>query len=149
MKPVSVSITIDRPRDELFDRLSDLRWHEQFTDHFLVDYSGTADAVRVRTKMPGPAQWADIRSTEKVRPSKLVERGVGAGGKRETQGTYRLEDAGPGRTHVTFELAFIHVPVAERAMGPFLRAYMRRANARAMERLKALAENKAQGTAAA
>jgi hypothetical protein len=148
MKPITVSVTVDRPREWLFEQLADLRWHEQFTDHFLCDYSGTADKVRVRASTPGPAQWADIASVEQVRPSRLVERGIGAAGKRETRGTYELAEAGPGRTDVTFTLEFLRTPVAERVMAPFLSAYMKRANARAMERLKAVAEGGAASAAA-
>jgi uncharacterized protein YndB with AHSA1/START domain len=143
MNPVRVSVTIDRPREDLFALLSDLRAHEQFTDHFLVDYSGEAEHVRARAKLPGPEQWAEISVVENAEPSRLVERAVGAGGRRETRGTYRLEPAASGGTVVTFDFETIRAPAAERAMGPVLRRWVRRQNARAMERLKAVAESPA------
>ncbi len=143
MKPATVTVTIDRPREELFALLADLRAHEQFTDHFLVDFTGDADHVRARAKVPGPAQWADITVVDREEPARLVERAVGAGGSRETQGTYRLEPAGAGGTRVTFTFKTLRAPAAERVVAPLLRGYVNRQNARAMQRLKALAESRA------
>ncbi len=141
MKPATVTVTIDRPREELFALLSDLRTHERFTDHFLVDYTGDADRVRARAKMPGPKQWAEIRTVEKVAPARLVEQAVGAGGRRETRGTYRLEPAAGGGTEVSFAFETVRAPAAERMLAPLLDGWIRKQNARALERLKALAES--------
>jgi len=61
---------------------------------------------------------------------------VSVDGKRRTTGTYRLAPAGEGRTQVDFELAFEQLPRADRSMGPVVRAWLTRANRRAMERLR-------------
>ena len=37
MKPVSVSVRIDRPREDVFSFLDVLANHAQFTDHMLVE----------------------------------------------------------------------------------------------------------------
>ncbi len=38
MDPVSSSITIGRPREEVFDYLADIANHPEFTDHFLTEW---------------------------------------------------------------------------------------------------------------
>lgn len=136
MKPITASITVERPREELFDLLADLRNHEPFTDHMLVDWSGSAERVRVRSALPGPADWLDIETLELDRPSRTVERTTGARGKRVSYGTYTLEEAGPSSTHVTFELRIETMPARERVLAPLLRPWLRRVNEKAMRRLK-------------
>jgi hypothetical protein len=39
MKPISVSVRVDRPREDVFAFLDVLADHAQFTDHMLVDWS--------------------------------------------------------------------------------------------------------------
>lgn len=141
MKPITVGITIARPRDELYDLILDLRNHEAWTDHMLVEWSGTAERVRVRSALPGPADWLDIETTEVSRPSFTRERTVGARGKRISYGTYRLVERDPSTTDVEFELRMETMPLRERILLPLLRPWLRRGNARAMRRLKEHAES--------
>jgi hypothetical protein len=118
MKPITVSTVVDRPREEVYDFLLDLRNHEAFTDHMMVDWSGDADRVTVRSKF-NKRDVLHIETIEKVRPSKTVENGVSLGGKRLTSGTYRLAEAGPGQTEVTFEFRYLKAPAARaRTDGP-------------------------------
>ena len=49
MEPVTVSVTISRPREEVFAYLVDLANHPEFTDHYLVDWRMT----RVQTAGQG------------------------------------------------------------------------------------------------
>jgi hypothetical protein len=79
----------------------------------------------------------DIEVVEAEAPSRIVEKAVSAGGKRRTRGTYRLEDAPGGGTRIEFELVYEAAPAADRVLSPFVRAWLRKANARAMERLGA------------
>ena len=70
--PVTVSVTIDRPREEVFDYLADIANHAEFTDHYLVDWRLTReDTVRRRRRraLPGqgaaqPLPWADVTIVE-------------------------------------------------------------------------------------
>lgn len=140
MQPITVSTSIGRPREELYALLSDLRRHESFTDHFLVDWSGTADHVRFRSNLPGPADWAEVTLVEKHPPERLVERTVAAGGKRVMVGTYRLGARPDGGTDVHFDARFEQLPRRDRLAGPFVRRWLLKQNGRAMERLKAIAE---------
>jgi hypothetical protein len=138
MKPITVSTVVDRPREEVYDFLLDLRNHEAFTDHMMVDWSGDADRITVRSKF-NKRDVLHIETIEKVRPSKTVENGVSLGGKRVTSGTYRLAEAGPGATEVTFEFRYLKAPLRERGpMAPLVRAFLHRLNAQAMRRLQEL-----------
>jgi hypothetical protein len=146
MKPIVSSITVQRPRDEVFRFLDVLSNHEQFTDHFLVDWSlsgpatGVGARARMRTKLPGPADWADMEVIESVAPERIVERAVGAGGKRRSRGSYFLESEGEDATRVRFELVIEALPAAARPLAPLAGAWLRRANDKAMRRLAALLE---------
>lgn len=146
MKPVTVSTTIDRPREEVYDLLDDISRHEAFTDHFLVDWRLTRDdprgagaGVRVKGTM-GPHRETVITVVEST-PERLVEQGrSGKDLKRRTTGTYTLAPTKDGGTDVTFTLEIEPAGIGDRLQGPMMRAYLRRQNARAMERLRELME---------
>ena len=140
MKPVTVTTTIERPREELYALIADLRNHEAWTDHMLVDWSGSAERVRVRSAAPGPEDWLDIETTSMTPPSETVERTIGAGGKRVSYGTYRLRSLGPTTTEVEFELRIEQMPRRERILTPLIPVYLRRVNRKALARLKEQAE---------
>ncbi len=149
MKPITVSTVVDRPREEVYDFLLDLRNHEAFTDHMMVDWSGDADHIEVRSKFV-KSDVLKIDHVEKVRPERTVEHGVSKGGKRLTTGTYRFAEAGPGRTEVTFEFRYLKAPAAERGpMAPLVRAFLHRQNAKAMRRLQELLAEPARAPAGA
>jgi Polyketide cyclase / dehydrase and lipid transport len=141
VKPITASTTIERPQEELFDLIEDLRRHEAWTDHMLVDWSGDASRVKVRAKTPGPADWLDIETLSVERPSKTVERTTGARGKRISYGTYTLRLLSPSSTEVSFELRIETMPRRERVLAPLLRPYLQRVNDKAMKRLKEHAES--------
>ena len=140
MKPVTVSVRIDRPREDVFSFLDVLANHEQFTNHMLVDWSfegpdaGVGGKARLRANVPGE-QWMEMEVLESVPPVRTVEETVGAHGKRRTRGTYTLDELPDGGTDVHFQLEYLAAPLSERLAAPLMRAYMRRANAKAMRRL--------------
>jgi uncharacterized protein YndB with AHSA1/START domain len=146
MKPVTVSTTIARSPEDVYELLDDLANHEQFTDHFLVDWvmtredtRGVGAGVRLKTTV-GPHRDAEITVIESS-PERIVE--TGRGGKdmqSRTRGTYTLAPSPGGGTDVTFTLEMEPATLVERLKGPVARAYMRKQNARAMERLKELME---------
>lgn len=140
MKPVTTSVRIDRPREDVFSFLDVLANHAQFTDHMLVDWSvegpaaGVGGKARMRANVPGE-QWLEMEVLESVPPVRTVEETVGAHGKRRTRGTYTLDELPDGGTDVHFQLEYLQAPLSERLRAPLIRAYIRRANAKAMRRL--------------
>ncbi len=142
MKPITVSVSIGRPRQEVFDHLNVLANHEAFCDHFLVDWqlsgppAGVGGKVRFRALAPGRSEWAELTVVAVEEPSRTVEETLGAGGRRLSRGTFTLAEAGPDATALTFELALVRSPLYERPMLPLLRPWLAKQNTRAMERLK-------------
>jgi len=141
MKPIHVSVHVDRPREEVFAFLDVLANHEQFCDHMLVDWtlsgprSGVGARARMRANVPGPKDYADMEVKSAEPPRTIVEEAVGAKGRRRTRGTYVLEEAQRGGTDVRFTLEYLEAPLQERIAMPLLRAWLQRANAKAMVRL--------------
>jgi len=43
MEPITLSTTIARPREEVFEYLADVANHPEFTDHFLIDWHLTRE----------------------------------------------------------------------------------------------------------
>src|SRR3954466_8637771 len=138
MKPVEVSTTIQRSPVEVFEFLDVLANHEQFTDHMLVDWTVTGPAkgvgasAHIKVKTPMRAQWVDVTVLESQAPTRNVEETVGAGGRRRSRGTYTLEPAPGGGTHVRFEVALLRAPAAERLLAPLAAGWLRKGNQRAM-----------------
>ena len=142
MKPVTVSVEVPTRAREVYEFLDVLGNHEQFTDHFMVDWElsgpkrgvGAKANVRVKaTGREGPDRDGDRRGGR--RPP---DRRGGTGGsrrKRRTRGTYTLEDLPGGGTRIDFTLEFLSLPTGERLMGPLQRAYLKRVNGKALRRL--------------
>jgi uncharacterized protein YndB with AHSA1/START domain len=149
MKPVTVETTIARSPEDVYELLSDLANHEQFTDHFLVDWQmtredtrGAGAGVRLKTTI-GPHRDSEITVIEST-PTRIVETGRGGRDMQSrTRGTYTLAPGAGGGTDMTFTLEMEPGSFAEKLGAPAARAYMRKQNARAMERLKELMEAKA------
>ncbi len=141
MKPVTVSIEVPQPAEEVFDHLAVLANHEAFLDHFLVDWKfsgpqrGVGAKAEARASAPMSQDWTDFEIVEVEEPARIVEEGVGLKGKRRTRGTYRLRSLPGGGTEVSFELEWISSARAESLIPPMTRAFIRRPNAKALRRL--------------
>jgi Polyketide cyclase / dehydrase and lipid transport len=141
VKPVTVSATTRRRREDVYEFLSVLANHEAFTDHFLVDWepsgprAGVGARARMRVKKPGRADWLEMEVVSAQPPRLSVEESVSAKGRRRTRGTYVLEELPTGGTQISFELAWIEAPLGERIAAPLTRALTRRANAESLRRL--------------
>ena len=143
MKPVTVCVAVPNDREQVYRHLDVLANHEAFTDHMLVDWqcsgprSGVGARARMRLKKPGRPDWLDLEVIAAEPPRTTVEETVGAGGRRRTRGTYRLEERPDGGTSISFEIAWLRIPPLERLAAPLTRAVMRRGNQRSLERLAA------------
>jgi hypothetical protein len=144
VKPVTVSVEVPQPIEEVFDYLAVLANHEAFLDHFLVDWKfsgpprGVGAKAEARASAPMSQDWTDFEIVEMEEPLRIVEEGVGLKGKRRTRGTYLLRSLPSGGTEVSFELEWLETARAERLCPPLTRAFIRRPNAKAMRRLAAL-----------
>jgi polyketide cyclase/dehydrase/lipid transport protein len=141
VKPVTVSIEVPQPVEEVFDYLAVLANHEAFLDHFLVDWKfsgsprGVGAKAEARASAPMSQDWTDFEIVEVEEPSRIVEEGVGLKGKRRTRGTYRLRSLPAGGTEISFELEWLEAARAESLIPVMTRAFIRRPNAKAMRRL--------------
>jgi hypothetical protein len=149
VKPVTVSAVVPGSPQDVQEFLEVLANHEPFLDHLFTEWSfsgprrGVGAKGRARANVVASQDWTEFEIVE-VAPGRIVESGVGAGGKRRTRGTYRFEPAeggtgaapaAEGGTRLSFELEWLEAPRAERLVTPLTRAFARRANARAMRRL--------------
>jgi uncharacterized protein YndB with AHSA1/START domain len=123
MRPVTVTSTIDAPRERVFDYLADIANHAEFTDHFMKDFRlerldsrGVGAAARFRltsalSSVAGLDVWAELVITELERPHLIVMDGHGGRiGRIEIKSVIRLTREDPGMTRV--ELTFSSAPVA-------------------------------------
>jgi uncharacterized protein YndB with AHSA1/START domain len=148
--PVSVSIVISAPREQVFDYLQDIANHPEFTDHYLVDWRltredsvGLGAGARFRVKAPANRfSWADSTFTEVSRPHRIVEVGrTGKANRIRTLGVYELDPASGGATRVQFTLETQTSVMSDRlrdAIGG--RTWLRRKNIKALRRLRSILE---------
>jgi len=150
MDPMTVSIVVDRPREQVFDYLQDIANHSEFTDHYLVDWRltridsvGRGAGARFRVKAPGARfAWGDVTFVEVERPYRIVEVGrTGKSNRVRTRGIYELASASAGTTRVQFTVQTEPATLSDRLLEGFgARGWMRRQNNRAMRRLRTILE---------
>lgn len=150
MEPFTVSTTIARPREEVFEYLADIANHAEFTDHYLVDWHltridtyGTGAGARFRIKAPlNRFAWADVTFAELQPPFRIVERGRGGKYNRiRMVGTYMLSP-GPGNTtKVEYTLETVPSQLSDKLLDMFGgRSWSKRKAAKAMRRLRSILE---------
>lgn len=111
MDPVTTSVNIDKPREEVFAYLADIANHAEFMGGLFddwrltrVDSYGRGAGARFRSQARMDRfGWGDLTFLEVEPPRRIV--GVGRGGKYNRIKTYcewTLEPAGSGTTKVTF-----------------------------------------------
>lgn len=141
MKPVTVSVKVARPREEVFDYIDVLANHETYMDHMFDQWSlsgprrGVGAKAKTRVAAPASNEVAEFEVVESERPVRTVETGVSAKGKRRTRGTYTLAELPDGGTEVRFELEWEEASRTDRMIPPMTRAFLRRALGKGMRRL--------------
>jgi hypothetical protein len=80
MGPLSLDISIDAPRERVFDFISDLSLRPSFTDHFASDFrleriqpAGRGAAARFRLHAPAGIRYMETVISEADRPYRVVE----------------------------------------------------------------------------
>jgi uncharacterized protein YndB with AHSA1/START domain len=147
--PVASSITIGRPREEVFDYLADIANHAEFSDHYLKEWRLTRlDSVGrgagARFRYDAPLQrfgWGDMTFIEVDRPYRIVA--AGRGGKfnrNKTFTTWTLTPDGNGTRveHVTETEPALPTDRIMEAFG--LRRWYKRGGRKALKRLQAILE---------
>ncbi|MEO9120641.1 MAG: SRPBCC family protein [Solirubrobacteraceae bacterium] len=156
MDPFTVSTTISKPREEVFEYLADIANHAEFTDHYLVDWHltrvdtyGAGAGARFRIKAPmNRFAWADVTISEFQAPFRIVERGRGGKYNRIRMiGVYTLSPAPGGSTKVEYSLETEPSQISDKLLETFGgRSWSRRHAAKAMRRLRSiLEENRGRG----
>jgi uncharacterized protein YndB with AHSA1/START domain len=157
--PVTQHVNIDRPREEVFDYLSDVANHPEFMDHFLTDWRLTRVESRgrgagARYKQGGRFDrfgYYDLNLAKLEAPFRIV--GVGRGGKYNRIRTFHqwtLEPASGGtRLEYVYET---EPPLATDRLVDALsgrRRWFRRNSGKALRRLQGiLEENRGRGARA-
>ncbi len=148
MRPVFSSISVDAPRERVFDLLEDLSIRPAFTDHFLtgfrlarVDPVGPGAAARFCLRDSGV--WLDTVIDGVERPHLIREHGHGGRSNRVPAFTVWELAEGPGPDTTEASVTFWtepghHLDRLRELFGPS--RHFRRGWHRALERLKELAE---------
>lgn len=150
MDPVSVSIIVARPREEVFAYLSDIANHPEFTDHFLDEFHltrensvGRGAGARFRVKVPLQRfSWAGVSFIEVDPPRRLVEAGRGGKFNRVRLMTvFTLEPNAGGTTKVELTTETEPATLSDKIAESFgARGWTRRQNKRALRRLRSILE---------
>ena len=86
MDPITAHVTIDRPREEVFEYLADIANHPEFSDHYLKQWRLTrvesyGRGAGARFKIDAPLDrfgWGDMTFIEVERPHRIVAAGRGS-----------------------------------------------------------------------
>lgn len=140
-EPVTVSVEVARPRQEVFDHVDVLANHEAWLGNLYKDWRfegprrGVGAKASAQVDAPAARERVQIEVVESRAPERIVEEVTSAHGKRETTGTYRFAELDGGRTRIEFELTWRKTPRTER-LAPFVaRAFMARALGKSMKTL--------------
>jgi uncharacterized protein YndB with AHSA1/START domain len=150
MEPVSVSVSIDRPREEVFAYLVDIANHPEFTDHYLVDWhmtrvntEGRGAGGRFRFTAPlNRFDWADVTFVEVDAPRRIVQAGRGGKYNRtRLRSVFDLEPGSAGTTRVTLTVETRPGNAGDRFMEALgQRGWLKRKSAKALRRLRSILE---------
>lgn len=150
MDPITVSTTISRPREEVFEYLADIANHAEFTDHYLIDWHltredsyGEGAGARFKVKAPlSRFSWADVTFAEVQSPYRILERGRGGKYNRiRMVGTYTLSPGAGNSTRLEYTIETVPVMLSDKLMDLFGgRSWNKRQASKALRRLRLILE---------
>jgi uncharacterized protein YndB with AHSA1/START domain len=144
MRAITVSRTVDAPRERVFRYLSDIANHAEFSDHYLHDFrlerldsSGVGASASYRLEFPLGRQWGDAAITDLEPPHRVVLEGrAGRIGRVRTRAEYRLTPIDHDMTLVEYRFETVPGTKLDRLRETLgLRGWLRRAAGRALGRL--------------
>jgi uncharacterized protein YndB with AHSA1/START domain len=149
--PFTVTATVARPREEVFEYLADIANHAEFTDHFLKDFRltreqsyGRGAGARYRVNMPlNRFPWADTTIVEFDPPYRLVEQGrAGKYNRIKVSAEYRLLEGAGDTTRIELTSETEPALITDRLLEKLgARRWLRRQNRRALRRLQSILED--------
>src|SRR5688572_28026134 len=110
MDPITSSVVVDRPREEVFEYLAHVPNHSECSDHYVREVHMTREdtyglGAGMRFRLPTPLNrfdWAELMVTGVEPPRRIVEKGRGGKFNRIRRVVvYELELAGGHGTRVT------------------------------------------------
>ncbi len=155
MRPITISRTVDAPREQVFTYLVDVANHAEFSDHYLRDFrlerldsTGVGASASWRMDFPLARTWGDAAITAVDPPHLIVLEGrSGRIGRVTTRAEYRLVAADHGMTRVEYRFETqprTGVDRLKEAVG--MRGWLRRKAGRGLGRMARALED---GTASA
>jgi Polyketide cyclase / dehydrase and lipid transport len=146
MEPVTVTVEVGRPRQEVFDFVDVLANREGWMDHLYKDWTfegpkrGVGGIAKAQVDAPSARERVTLTLVEACAPERIVEEVDSAHGKRLTRSTYNFVEAGAGRTRIEFEFEWLKAPRSERIAPPVAHAFMKRAQSKSLKKLAAQLE---------
>ena len=148
LDPVSASVVVDKPLEEVFEYLVDVANHAEFTDHYLKDFRltredsiGLGAGARFRVDAPlNRFSWADITVIE-AGPRRIVHRGrTGKFNRIRLISTWDLDTThGSTKVTLTTETEQPRLP-SDRIMELVAKRWFKRKQRKALKRLQAILE---------
>jgi uncharacterized protein YndB with AHSA1/START domain len=145
--PLTVTTSIDAPRERVFDFICDLATRPSWTDHFAEDYrlervpsSGRGAAARFRVDAPAGIRYMETVIAEADRPHEVVEHARGGHLDRIPMRLVWELEAGPT---TTVRLTFWSTPSSafDRARQIGRERWWRRRWSKALTRMRELIES--------
>jgi uncharacterized protein YndB with AHSA1/START domain len=150
MDPVTASVKIGRPREEVFEYLADIANHQEFSDHYLkqwrltrVDSYGRGAGARFKIDAPlDRFGWGDMTFIEVHRPYKIVAAGrSGKFNRNKTWTTWTLSPSGHAtEVEVTTEAETTLLTDKFLELALRRRAWMRRGLRKGLRRMQSILE---------
>jgi uncharacterized protein YndB with AHSA1/START domain len=145
-EPVTTTVEVARPRQEVFDFVDILSNREGWMDHLYKHWSyegpprGVGGIAKAQVDAPSAREQVTLELVEATTPERIVEEVESAHGKRKTRSTYRFVEVDSGRTRIEFEFEWLTTPRSERIAAPVSRAFMSRAQGKSLKKLAAQLE---------
>jgi uncharacterized protein YndB with AHSA1/START domain len=149
MDPITSSVLIDRPREQVYEYLADIANHWEFTDHYVREVHMTREdtygiGAGMRFRVPTPFNrfdWAEVTITDMEPPRRIVEKGRGGKYNRiRTVLVYELDVAAGHGTRVTLTTETQPRFPSDRLIEVFARGPLKRRQRKALKRLRSILE---------